>query len=64
MSDELWLDVPTKKPKVSVVMDEELKSALEAWAAKERRTVSNLCELLLKNAVEQAQASGTLPKVS
>ncbi|MBD2115078.1 MULTISPECIES: ribbon-helix-helix domain-containing protein [Cyanophyceae] len=53
MRDALLTTVPTKKPKVSVVMDEELKAALEAWAAQESRTVSNLCELILRDAARE-----------
>ncbi|ASC70308.1 hypothetical protein XM38_012450 [Halomicronema hongdechloris C2206] len=54
MNEALLGDVPTKKPKVSVVMDESLKAALEKWAEKESRTVSNLCELILKGAARDA----------
>lgn len=48
------LDVPTSKPKVSVIMDEELKRALEAWAEAEERTVSKLCEIQLRKAAKDA----------
>ena len=52
MEDAFSIQVPTKKPKVSVVMDDLLKTALEEWAEKESRTVSNLCELILREAAE------------
>jgi hypothetical protein len=48
------LDVPTTKPKVSVIMDPELKEALEAWAEAEERTVSKLCEMKLRKAAKEA----------
>ena len=55
MLDIEWdLDVPTSKPKVSVIMDEELKKALEAWAEDEERTVSKLCEMQLRKAATKA----------
>jgi hypothetical protein len=54
MVEALLNEVPTKKPKVSVVMDEELKAALESWADKESRTVSNLCEIVLRKAATEA----------
>ena len=48
------LDVPTNKPKVSVIMDEELKKALENWAEAEERTVSKLCEMQLRKSAKDA----------
>jgi len=48
------LDVPSKKPRVMFLCDESLKEALEAWAEKESRTVSNLCELIVKKAAQDA----------
>lgn len=42
MSDALRLAVLTQKSKASVVMDEVLKAALEAWATKKRR-MSTIC---------------------
>ncbi len=48
------LDVPSKKPRVMFLCDESLKDALEAWADKESRTVSNLCELIVKKAAQDA----------
>ena len=46
------LDVPTRKPRISVVVDEELLRYLEQWANSEERSVSNLVVYQLKQAVE------------
>ena len=43
-------DVPTRKPRISVVIDEELLQYLEQWAEAEERSVSNLVLLLLRQA--------------
>ena len=48
------LPVPTKKPTINVVVSEELKSAIEAWAGDEGRTQSNLCERILNKAAKDA----------
>jgi CopG-like RHH_1 or ribbon-helix-helix domain, RHH_5 len=49
----------TKRPKVMVYLDDEqLKADLEALAAYEGRSLSNLFNRLAKNAVEQAKADG------
>ena len=49
----------TKRPKVMVYLDDEqLKADLEALAAFEGRSLSNLFNRLAKNAVEQAKAGG------
>ena len=45
-------DLPTRKPRISVVVDEDLLSYLEQWAGSEERSVSNLVVFLLKQAVE------------
>lgn len=44
------LDVPTKKPRITFTCDESLRDALEAWSKQESRTVSNLCELIVRQA--------------
>ena len=53
-----WIQqlVPTKKPRITFVADDELKRELEAWADEESRTVSNLCELIIRKAVEARKA--------
>jgi hypothetical protein len=49
----------TKRPKVMVYLDDEqLKADLEALAAFEGRSLSNLFNRLAKNAVEQAKSEG------
>jgi CopG-like RHH_1 or ribbon-helix-helix domain, RHH_5 len=51
----------TKRPKVMVYLDDEqLKTDLEALAAFEGRSLSNLFNRLAKNAVEQAKAEGSI----
>ena len=45
--------VPTKREKITFVCDADLKEALESWASEESRSVSNLCELLARKAVEK-----------
>jgi hypothetical protein len=47
-------DVPTKKPRVMFTCDEPLKESLEAWAEHESRTVSNLVELIVRQAAKDA----------
>lgn len=54
MKLEDFFTVPTKKPRVMFTCDESLKDALEAWADKESRTVSNLCELIVRKAAQNA----------
>jgi hypothetical protein len=41
-----------RRPRIGFVCDQALKEALEQWAEEESRTVSNLIELICKNAVE------------
>ncbi len=48
-------DVPTKKPRISVVVDEDLLEYLERWADEEERSVSNLALKLIKDGVKQRQ---------
>jgi len=44
--------VVSRRPRVAFVCDQTLKESLEKWAEEESRTVSNLIELICKNAVE------------
>ena len=48
--------VPTKKPRISFVADDELKADLEEWAEEESRSISNLCEVLIRQAVQQRKS--------
>jgi hypothetical protein len=41
----------TNKAKITFTCDPELKKQLQAWADSESRTLSNLCELLMQEAV-------------
>ena len=43
--------MPTRKPRLSVVVDEDLLRYLEQWATFEERSVSNLVVVILKQAV-------------
>ena len=44
--------VLTNREKITFVCDADLKRALEAWASEESRSVSNLCELIVRKAAE------------
>ena len=48
------MNVPTQKPRVTFTCNEDLKAALDEWAEKESRTVSNLCELVMRQAAKEA----------
>ena len=54
------LSMATKKPRVVVYVDENLKERLEALADRRNRSISNLLETLAKQEVEDAQKSGEL----
>lgn len=45
--------VPTQKPRISFIADEKLLPKLKEWADQEYRTVSNLVEAILKDAVDR-----------
>ncbi|WP_448603824.1 ribbon-helix-helix domain-containing protein [Thermoleptolyngbya sp.] len=47
------LDVPTNKPKVMFVTDEETREYLETWAEEEGRSISNLVDRIVKAAIKQ-----------
>ncbi|NJR19983.1 MAG: ribbon-helix-helix protein, CopG family [Calothrix sp. CSU_2_0] len=49
----LYFDVPTKKPRTTIYLEPELMQALEERAKQEKRTVSNLCNLLLEQAMSE-----------
>jgi uncharacterized protein (DUF1778 family) len=44
--------VPTRKPRISVVVDEELMKYLEQWADAEERSLSNLVLKIIRDAAE------------
>lgn len=55
LSDDM---APTKKEKVTFTCTAETKQALEEWAEREGRTVSNLVErIVLSQLIEQAEKS-------
>lgn len=55
LSDDM---APTKKEKVTFTCTTETKQALEAWAEREGRTVSNLVErIVLSVLTEQTEPS-------
>lgn len=49
----LYFDVPTKKPRTTIYIEPELMQALEKRAKKEKRTISNLCNLLIEQAMNE-----------
>jgi hypothetical protein len=49
----LYFDVPTKKPRTTIYLEPELMQAIEERAKDEKRTVSNLCNLLLEQAMNE-----------
>ncbi|MEH2002471.1 MAG: ribbon-helix-helix protein, CopG family [Nostoc sp.] len=48
---------------VSIYMEEEDKEALQQLADAEERSLSQMAVLILKRAVKQAQAEGTIPLI-
>ena len=49
----------TKKPKVSIYLPPELKTELNDWAEEENRSVSNLVETVIKEAIATRQLKKT-----
>lgn len=47
-NQSLCHNVPTKKPRTTIYLEPELMQALEERAKEEKRTVSNLCNLLIE----------------
>ncbi|WP_245912369.1 ribbon-helix-helix domain-containing protein [Brunnivagina elsteri] len=45
--------MPTKKPRTTIYLEPELMEALEERAKQEKRTVSNMCNLLLEQAMSE-----------
>lgn len=46
------LSVPTPKPRTTIYLDPELYQALERRAKEERRSISNLCNILIEDAMQ------------
>jgi hypothetical protein len=54
--------VVTKKPKVSIYLPPELKTELDEWAVEENRSVSNLVETVLKDAIANRRKKSNAEK--
>lgn len=52
----------TKKPKVSIYLPPELKTELDEWAVEENRSVSNLVETVLKDAIANRRKKSNAEK--
>lgn len=52
--------MPAKIPKVSIYIPEDLKKDLERLAIKETRSLSNLINVILQRAVDDAKKTGDL----
>ena len=48
--------MPTQKSRISFIADEELKSELEAWADEDFRSLSNLAEAIVREAVAKRRS--------
>ncbi|MGI2907695.1 ribbon-helix-helix domain-containing protein [Tolypothrix sp. VBCCA 56010] len=48
----LKISMASRRPRVAFVCDDEIKEILEDWALEENRTVSNLIESIVLQAVE------------
>ena len=49
----VYYDVPTKKPRTTIYLEPELMQFLEERAKEEKRTLSNLCNLLIEQAMNE-----------
>lgn len=57
--------MPTKKPKVTIYLTEAHKAELHKWADSEKRSISNLVELLVEKALNdriQSEPNGDRPQ--
>ena len=52
--------VTTDKKRISLYVQEDLKTALEALAKARRRSLSNLIEVLCEEAVDRARQEGQI----
>lgn len=48
--------VPSRKPRIAVVLDEDLFKYLQEWADAEERSLSNLAAFILKQAADGRKA--------
>jgi hypothetical protein len=42
----------TKKPKVTIYLNPDVKETLDSWALQENRTITNLIETILKDVIQ------------
>jgi hypothetical protein len=42
----------TKKPKVTIYLNADVKATLDNWALQENRTITNLIETILKDVIQ------------
>jgi hypothetical protein len=54
--------MPSKKPRVVVYLSEEIKAELDKWAEDERRTVNNLVNILIEDALQSKRKKQTQPE--
>ncbi|HEY9673827.1 MAG TPA: hypothetical protein V6D11_20470 [Waterburya sp.] len=52
----------TKKPKVSIYLTDEQKAALEDWARREKRSISNLISVLVDEALSRQKQKDSAQK--
>lgn len=56
--------VPTKRPRIMFTCDDETKIYLEEWAETENRTLSNLMETLVREAIAARKERQDKPPAS
>ena len=54
--------MPSKKPRVVVYLNEEIKAELDKWAEDERRTVNNLINILIEDALVSKRQKQAKPE--
>lgn len=52
ITHNLKADVPTKKEKITFTCEKDTRSQLEEWATREGRTLSNLVERIVLEALQ------------
>ena len=52
-------DVPAKIPRIAVYLDEDLKDQVERLAGDERRSLSQMCAILIEEAVKNRLSQPT-----
>jgi hypothetical protein len=54
--------MPSKKPRVVIYLSEEMKAELDKWAEDERRTVNNLVNILIEDALHSKRKKQAKPE--